>query len=651
MGGVISPPIVFQGLSPGGQPLAGGRLSTFIAGTSTPQATFTDASLTVPNSNPVVLNASGQASVWLDPTLAYKYILKDAFGDVIDQADNVQGTLTEASLTQQFLGKIIYPETAQEIAAGVTPTNFIYPYGCPRRFGAVGNGFHDDTAAVQAAINSSFMYWGWYGDSYGVTTVFWPSTLSEAHFNGTDLVGLATTATTCVSQIKCSFVSFYGYTVNQGNATGVIPNPNYTCATWWFNGTGTTPTGASQFNNFFGFLTINATRALVYGQLPGNPDTTIVHSENAIYGFYSDGVSNPFFVNSSTGFVHVYGSTFFRDASTWTNPTLPTTARAFEVVSGSLFINGGEIIASNSLVGFATEGQATVNGAFWEISAPIHVTGDSMRIVNCQIQVNNQGVEMFTIASGSTGAMKIDGCVLQRPSGIGSTDRSTMIDGTLAPAFEVILTDSISREYSFAMQGANVKLISGCIATYANHSYQQFSGQPIYKINTRPRNSIIPDLTLDHLGYTTTGWILNIIFGGGTTFANTTNVGPTGYLASQLTLTATGQSQAQSGDSTSLTTIKATMQRVFPGEQFWLSAWMNQATGGGSAQLIAQLYTLAGASLAAIAVADNTSIGTNQWVFVEGGFVVPATAAYMAIGVLGITNVLQFTDIRVIRAS
>jgi hypothetical protein len=71
-----------------GAPLAGGKLFTYVAGTSIPQATFTDASLVTPNSNPVILDANGEAKIFVG-TLTYKFILQDALGVVQWTIDNV----------------------------------------------------------------------------------------------------------------------------------------------------------------------------------------------------------------------------------------------------------------------------------------------------------------------------------------------------------------------------------------------------------------------------------------------------------------------------------------------------------------------------------------------------------------------------------
>jgi len=55
--------------------------------------------------------------------------------------------------TGKTIGSLLYPQTAAEIAAGVTPTNYAWPTLVPLRYGAVGDGITNDAVAVQAAFN------------------------------------------------------------------------------------------------------------------------------------------------------------------------------------------------------------------------------------------------------------------------------------------------------------------------------------------------------------------------------------------------------------------------------------------------------------------------------------------------------------------
>jgi hypothetical protein len=66
--------LVFRAYTQTGMPapLAGGKLYFYQAGTSTPQAAYTDATGLVALPNPVILDANGQASPWLKSGLSYK---------------------------------------------------------------------------------------------------------------------------------------------------------------------------------------------------------------------------------------------------------------------------------------------------------------------------------------------------------------------------------------------------------------------------------------------------------------------------------------------------------------------------------------------------------------------------------------------------
>lgn len=81
-----------QFFSNSGQPLAGGSLCSFLSGTATPLATFTDYTLTTANPQCVVLDSSGRASIWLDTTKIYRAILRDSVGVTIWTQDGIPGS-------------------------------------------------------------------------------------------------------------------------------------------------------------------------------------------------------------------------------------------------------------------------------------------------------------------------------------------------------------------------------------------------------------------------------------------------------------------------------------------------------------------------------------------------------------------------------
>lgn len=86
---ILAPFFRQQFFDSNGNPLSGGNLYTYQAGTTTAQATYTDETGNTPNTNPIVLDANGAAAIWLDPSLAYKFILKDSLGNTISTVDNV----------------------------------------------------------------------------------------------------------------------------------------------------------------------------------------------------------------------------------------------------------------------------------------------------------------------------------------------------------------------------------------------------------------------------------------------------------------------------------------------------------------------------------------------------------------------------------
>jgi hypothetical protein len=74
----LSPLPKLQFFGTDGLPLVGGKLYTYAAGTTTPIATYTDHTQDNLNTNPVILDSNGQASVWLTDSITYKYTLTDA---------------------------------------------------------------------------------------------------------------------------------------------------------------------------------------------------------------------------------------------------------------------------------------------------------------------------------------------------------------------------------------------------------------------------------------------------------------------------------------------------------------------------------------------------------------------------------------------
>lgn len=77
-------------VSTSGDPLVGGRLYTYEAGSTTPKLTYSDAAGTVPNTNPIILDGRGEAQIFW--TGNYKVELRDAANNLIWTVDNVDAS-------------------------------------------------------------------------------------------------------------------------------------------------------------------------------------------------------------------------------------------------------------------------------------------------------------------------------------------------------------------------------------------------------------------------------------------------------------------------------------------------------------------------------------------------------------------------------
>lgn len=90
-----------------GNPLTGGKLYTYAAGTTTPQVTYTTNAGNVPHSNPIVLDAAGRVpaggEIWLTFS-SYKFVIKNSNDVTIATYDNIRGNGTSDQVPENFIG-------------------------------------------------------------------------------------------------------------------------------------------------------------------------------------------------------------------------------------------------------------------------------------------------------------------------------------------------------------------------------------------------------------------------------------------------------------------------------------------------------------------------------------------------------------------
>lgn len=103
-----------------------------------------DGALDVVNGTLVVSNNTANDGIY------YRVTTVDP---IVIGTSNIEFEAIIGGLTQSIIGQLLYPQTEAESSAGVTPLYAHYPPPHFRRYGGVGDGVTDDTAAIQAALD------------------------------------------------------------------------------------------------------------------------------------------------------------------------------------------------------------------------------------------------------------------------------------------------------------------------------------------------------------------------------------------------------------------------------------------------------------------------------------------------------------------
>jgi len=138
-----------------GSPLTGGKLYSYAAGTTTPQASYTTAAGTTAHTNPIILNSAGRVAtgeIWLTAGSNYKFVLYTSTDVLIATWDNITG-INGTGITSNA-STVVYDPAGTGAVATTVQTKLRESVSV-KDFGAVGDGVTDDTAAFNSAAASA----------------------------------------------------------------------------------------------------------------------------------------------------------------------------------------------------------------------------------------------------------------------------------------------------------------------------------------------------------------------------------------------------------------------------------------------------------------------------------------------------------------
>ena len=148
----------FRAFTATGTPLVGGKLYSYTTGTDTPKDTYSDSAGSVANTNPVVLDAAGEATVYLNGQ--YKLVLKDADGVTKWTMDPVDGINTTSTSTTTNIRETALtastdfattPASTSTITMLVDKTANILP-GASIRYVQSGTSYYAQVTAITSGL-------------------------------------------------------------------------------------------------------------------------------------------------------------------------------------------------------------------------------------------------------------------------------------------------------------------------------------------------------------------------------------------------------------------------------------------------------------------------------------------------------------------
>jgi len=427
--------------------LSGGKLFTYLAGTTTPAATYTTSSGGTAHTNPIILDSAGRVpsgEIWLTNAVSYKFVIKNSNDVLIATYDNVSGINSQTASNVSFTGFKDQVGTVQDLADsdGSDWIGFIQS-----GTGVIARSAQDkmrdfwdvedfegatDQIKVQAAFDSGKPIK--FSKSYSVDAVNISSVGQTIDFNGYGLVGTRSFNTTGAQYV----LAISGRQLNLYNVNVNADFKNYACAIRWYSESSAAP---AQFINVYGMTVSYCLVGLLFGQEIGTPSVDAAQSENSVYGFKCRGAQQTFVGNQSNGWVTLVSPILDCNPYEWSlqpgynATTWQTAARSITNLVGTVVVLGGEALKTSTQLGYGIEGRNLyLVGTTIEIAcANFLVKGPITLKDNSNFYMASDSTNVFVI-DGSAGdggdvMVTLDNCGPYRADNVWTYSGSSMIQG------------------------------------------------------------------------------------------------------------------------------------------------------------------------------------------------------------------------------
>lgn len=470
IGGVAS-----QFFDNNGDPLSGGKLFTYAAGTTTPQTTYTSSTGVASHTNPIILDAAGRVpggEIWLTEAVQYKFVVKTSTDVQIGSYDNIVGINPQ---TYDNATQIIYdPPFANSVSTNVATK--LSEAVSVKDFGAVGDGLTNDTdafAATAAYINARG----------GGIVIIPPGTyiVGKQTFAGASGLGYSYKPADILKFQNCTLpviVFGYGATLKAANGLRIGSfNP--------ITGAAYIPPSLPFLNSdylagpYWGMIeAVNNTCVAIYGlELDGNISSLTIGGEWGdtgrqcpAYGVRAYGNQQLIVENVYTHHHGLDGIIIGWQGLTTSNPpyphTLNTVRSEYNARQGLSWVGGNNLTAigcSFSYTGRSTFSSAPTAGVDVEAELSICRNGT---FINCQI-LDNAGVG-FLAAVGDNASVSCQSCHI-----VGTSNYSMWPDAPYFSFSDCLIVGTIVNAYGSTSNPGSAAKFTRCI----------FTNNPIYAPN------------------------------------------------------------------------------------------------------------------------------------------------------------------------